>query len=164
MRERLSGLSLLLAVIAFFIPGVSEFFLKEISIPIGSLPLILILGWLVLVRHKQVTTHEGVGKGLSQGQHTDTRLVPKYKNETIDFPNEKIRYSLRYPVNEQDIAGSLGISLPRCLEHPVVMEENRNRYSEIGFTCAACGRSLSRKENNRLQVLAQTQLLKKLGR
>lgn len=115
MKEKIGYTLMVLNFVAFFVPVIKELFL--VQVPLGLLPLTGMVVWLSLSRLKKpVCPTEGAQESAlsqTQGEHP----VATWKNERIEFPLEKVCYSIEYPTDKEDVATWLRSSFPRCLDH-----------------------------------------------
>lgn len=153
MRHWLGGLGALVTIIGSLLPDTRNFFQKMISIPIGGIILAVIAAWLVIMSVKNKN-----GNRIPEKSKT---ARARRKKEIVYFRKEGVQYALEYPEDEQDIADLIRVSSPRCLTHPVFMTQG-HRFGP--WVCAGCSHLISQGENEKLSVLAKTEILNRVSK
>ena len=165
-------------IAGFFIPGLQEFFGKTLPVPLGAIPLALILLWLFWIAHGEGKREiERLQRGLEQAKakpasaNTLQQAEPQWKTEYERFPEHGVMYVLEYPAERQDdLAVRIRVSDPRCLEHQAPMIQTPRTIYGLSslrrvtfWRCAGRGREIANQENERLKVLARSNLIRRLS-
>ncbi len=157
MEKHIASVMVVASIFGFFVPGIRDVFMKQVAVPVGAIFLTVILLGMCWVRVRELKN--------------ETMPAPKpeavLKTEFEEFPEHGVLYALEYPAGKDDVASSLRISKPRCLDHRVSMINSCtrgtfNRFAPVTWQCDGCGRVLTDEENRHLRVLAQERLIKRL--
>ncbi len=154
-------------LIALLFPSARDLVQHSILVPVGALLLVVIVIGLLWVRGNEAKNNpRGLEEIRPQTMRQPETMADKV--EIVDFPKQKIRICVTYPPNELDTAAYLSARSPRCLDHPVSMEESRhgNYYSEDGghrWSCSVCSNWISGQQAEQFIALAKTEVLKRKG-